>query len=178
MKKEYRLGRIASLNFSIQPSFFIGTIALWAVFSGIWLWVFALQPLAAIAVGLIVSLLYWASEIIHQFGHAYAARQTGYPMIGIRLGTFLIFSTSLYPEDEKALPSKIHIRRALGGPIGSFLFTVVTGLIALIVYPGGGVISQMALFLCLLNFFGFTLGPFLPLGFTNGSTIVEWWGKP
>jgi len=178
MKKEYHLGRTASLNFSVQPSFFIGTVALWAVFSGVWLWVFALQPLAAIAVGLIVSLLYWASESIHQFGHAYAARQTGYPMIGIRLGAFLIFSTSLYPEDEKALPSKIHIRRALGGPIGSFLFTVVTGLIALIIYPIGGVVSQIALFLCLLNFFVFSLGPFLPLGFTDGSTILEWWGKP
>ena len=178
MKKEYRLGKTANLNFSIEPSFFAGTIVLWALFSGIWMWAFDLQLAGAMAVGLLATILYWISDVIHQLSHAYAARQTGYPMIGIRLGTLLIFSTSLYPEDEKVLSSKIHIRRALGGPIGSLFFTVIMGVIALLLYSVGGVVSQMALFLCLLNFFMFTLGPFLPLGFTDGSTILEWRGKP
>jgi Zn-dependent protease len=177
MKKEYRLGKIVNLSFSIEPSFFAGTIALWIAFSGVWMWAFDRQFPAAIAAGLTATVLYWISEIIHQLGHAYAARQTGYPMVGIRLGTRLIFSTSLYPADEQALSSKIHIRRALGGPTGSLLFSVITGVIALMLYPAGGIVSQMVLFLCLLNFFVFTLGPFIPLGFTDGSTILAWWGK-
>lgn len=131
----------------------------------------------AIGGGLIAALLYWFSDIVHHLGHAFVARRTGYPMVGIRLGKYLIFGTSVYPADEEALPAAIHIRRALGGPTGSLLFTLVTGAIALALRPIGGVVWWVALFVCLNNLVTFTLGAFLPLGFTDGSTLLEWWGK-
>ncbi len=28
------------------------------------------------------------------------------------------------------------------------------------------------------NLFIFTIGSLLPLGFTDGSTLLHWWGKP
>ena len=177
MVKEYKLGKIAGLSLSIEPLFFAGTIVLWIALSGVGVLMLELPFSQAIGGGLVATLLYWVSDIVHHLGHAYAARRTGYPMVGVRLGKYLIFGTSLYPEDEEPLPAAIHIRRALGGPIGSLVFTVVTGIIALVLYPVGGVVWWIALFVCLTNFFMFTIGPFFPLGFTDGSTILEWWGK-
>ena len=175
--KEYKLGNIAGLSLSIEPAFFVGTILLWTALSGVGVWMLELPISQAIVGGLVAALLYWVSDIVHHLGHAYAARRTGYPMVGARLGKYLIFGTSLYPEDEEALPAEIHIRRALGGPIGSLASTAVTGIVALLFYPVGGVVWWIALFVCLANFFMFTIGPFLPLGFTDGSTILKWWGK-
>ena len=177
MEKEYKLGKFLGLNLSIVPSFFVGTILLWAGLSGIGIWLLEWPLSQAILGGLVAALLYWVSDIVHHLGHTYAAHRTGYPMVGIRLGTRFIFGTSVYPVDEEPLPASIHIRRALGGPIGSLLFTVVTGIIAWLLYPTGGVVWWMVLYVCLTSFFMFTIGPFIPLGFSDGSTILEWRGK-
>lgn len=177
MEKEYKLGKFAGLSLSIVPTFFVGTILLWVMQSGAGIWFLELPLSQAIFAGLAAALLYWVADIIHHLGHAYAAHRTGHPMIGIRLGTRFIFGTSVYPNDEEPLQANIHIRRALGGPIGSLLFTVVTGIIAGLLFPMGGVVWWFALYVCLISFFMFTLGPFIPLGFTDGSTILEWQGK-
>jgi hypothetical protein len=123
-----------------EPSFFIGTLILWIVLGGVGSLALNLPFSQAIMVGLVATMLYWGAYIVHQLGHAYAARQTGYPMIGIRMGKYLFFGSSLYPQNEVPLPAQIHIRRALGGPIGSLLFAIVTGIIALVLRPLEGVI--------------------------------------
>lgn len=178
MGRAYKIGRITGLRLSIEPLFIVGTIVLWVGLSGIGILMLDLRFSQAIGAGLIAALLYWLSEIVHQLGHAYAARRTGYPMVGIHLGKYLFFGTSLYPENEERLPAEIHIRRALGGPISSFAFTIATGVVALLLYPGEGVLWWIALFVCIINLLVFTIGPFLPLGFTDGSTLLKWWGKP
>jgi hypothetical protein len=175
--REFKLGKVAGLSLSAEPAAIIGTIVLWALLSGAGIWLLDLPIGQAIGGGLIATLLYWFSDIVHHLGHAFVAGRTGYPMVGIRLGQYLVFATSVYPADEEALPAAIHIRRALGGPAGSLLFTLVTGAIALALRPTGGVVWWVALFVCLNNFVTFTLGAFLPLGFTDGSTLLEWWGK-
>ena len=71
--------------------------------------------------------LHWASEFVHQLGHAWAARRVGYPMTGIRF--WGVLSTSLYPSDELPLPAALHIRRALGGPMASLLLSVAAALL-------------------------------------------------
>jgi hypothetical protein len=86
-------------------------------------------------------------------------------------------SSALYPPDEPALPAAIHIRRALGGPTASFLLTLIAGDIALALAAVGGVLWYGALFFCLDNLFVFTLGAFLSLGFTDGSTLLHWLRK-
>lgn len=88
-------------------------------------------------------------------------------------------ATSRYPANEGELPAKIHIRRALGGPVASAILTILTGLL-LLAQPGaaGGVGYWLTLLTFLGNLLVFTLGAFLPLGFTDGSTLLRWWGKP
>lgn len=177
MVKEYKVGTLFGLSLSVLPSFFIGTLILWVVLSGVGFMLLDLPFPQAILAGLVGSLLYWVTYIVHQLGHAYAARRTGYPMAGIQMGKYLFFGSSLYSEDEEPLPAGIHIRRALGGPAGSFLFAILAGLIALVLRPYGEVLWWLALFMSLTSFVVFTLGSFMPLGFTDGSTLLEWWRK-
>ena len=98
-----------------------------------------------------------------------AARSTGYPMTGLRFWTVL--SASVYPADEPALPARVHLRRALGGPLASALLTVALGLLWRATPPAQHRRHALARFAFWENLLVFTLGALLPLGFTDGSTI-------
>jgi hypothetical protein len=175
MGYRYELGRLASLRLTAGPSAIVGSALLWVALGTIGLWLGA--PVgAAIGGGLLAVLLHWGSDIVHQLGHARAARATGHPMIGIRL--WWLLTASVYPRDEGPLPAAVHIRRALGGPIASLLLTLLAGAVALALRSAGGVPLWLALFVFLDNLLVLTLGALLPLGFTDGSTLLRWWGKP
>jgi hypothetical protein len=175
MARLYDLGELADLRLTAKPSAIAGSVVLWVLLSGATL-ALGVSAGAAVVAGLVAMLLHWASDIAHQLGHARAARATGHPMIGIRLWALL--SSSIYPSDEGPLPGPVHIRRALGGPIASLLLTLVAAAIALALRPGGGAAWWVALFFFLDNLLVLTLGAFVPLGFTDGSTLLHWWGKP
>ncbi len=174
---ELRLGKVAGITLSATPVAIAGSALLWAVLSGVGIGLLRLQAGEAVGGGLLAVILHWASIITHQFGHAWAARRTGYPMTGIRLGMSGLLSMSLYPLEEPPLPAAIHIRRALGGPAGSLLLTLVAGVIALLLRPLGGAPWWVGVFFFLDNMFVITLGAFLPLGFTDGSTLLRWRGR-
>lgn len=175
--KEYKLGKVVSLNLSVESQAIVGAIVLWAVLSSVGVALLNLSLGPAVVGGLIAVILHWLSALGHQLGHAWVAHRTGYPMTGIRLGKWLVLGTSLYPPDEGSLPGGVHIRRALGGPIGSLMLSVIAGIIAVALYPMSGAARWVSLFFLVDNFVLLTLGAFLPLGFTDGSTLLKWWGK-
>jgi hypothetical protein len=58
--------------------------------------------------------------------------------------------------------------------------TVFAGLLLYIIRSmdlGEGVVWYVFVFFALDNLLFFTLGAFLPLGFTDGSTLLYWWPK-
>jgi hypothetical protein len=75
------------------------------------------------------------------------------------------------------LPATIHIRRALGGPVATLAATLLVGLGISALRPAGGLVWWLAAFFFLDGLLIFTLGALLPLGFTDGSTLMHWWGK-
>jgi Zn-dependent protease len=172
---EFELGKLGELRLSARPSALAGFFLLWVLVGGVGVLLFEVPLVEAIVGGLVAALLHYGSEVVHNLGHAWAARRTGYPMAGIRL--FGLLGMSLYPKDEPELPADIHIRRALGGPVGSLLLTLLAAVIALVLRPLGGTPWLVSVFFFLENLFVFTLGAFLPLGFTDGSTLLEWRGK-
>ena len=111
--------------------------------------------------GFLAALLHYVSDMLHQFGHAFAARCTGHPMSGVYF--WGIFGASLYPKDEGELPGRVHIQRALGGPLASFAGTIVAGLL---------------LFTFVDNLLVFALGALFPIRLgdfvTDGATILYW----
>ena len=174
---EYKLGKVAGLSLSVEPLAIVGSILLLVLLSSVAIGVLNLPVGEAIVGSLLAVILHWVSDIAHHLGHAWAARRTGYPMIGIRLGKWGLLGTSLYLPDEQTLPATTHIRRALGGPTGSLLFSLVAAVTALVLRTVGGALWWMGVFFFLDNLVVFTLGAFLPLGFTDGSTLLQWWGK-
>jgi hypothetical protein len=172
---EIKLGQIAGLKLSAIPSAIVGSMGLWIVLSGVAVVLLRFSLVSAVIGGLVAVALHWTSEVVHQFGHAWAARRVGHPMTGIRF--WGVLSTSLYPSDEPSLPAAIHIRRALGGPAASLLLSVVAALAALALRSMGGMLWWLAVFLFLGSFFVMTLGALMPLGFNDGGTLMRWWGK-
>lgn len=170
-----RMGRAAGLEISLMPSALWSMAALGLGLSAAGLWLLHLGLGAAVLGGLLGVLIHWLSDFWHQFGHAVAARRTGYPMTGLRF--WGIFSTSLWPADEPPLPGRIHIQRALGGPIASLLLGALAAIVALLLGPASGLAWLLALFAAADNLLLLGLGAFLPLGFTDGSTILHWWRR-
>jgi hypothetical protein len=173
--KSYKTEKIGGLFLIITPSAVIASAVLWLVLSLAAVYLFDVAPIAAVFGGLLAVGLHWLGELWHQKGHAVAARRTGYPMDGVRLWTLL--GASLYPRDEPEVTADIHIQRALGGPIASFILILIAVILLLVVRTAGGVPLLLAQFFLLENIFVFFLGAFLPLGFTDGSTLLQYWGK-
>lgn len=172
MTRQIRFGNLAGLAFSAFPSAFISFIILWIVLTAIGIFLLQLTIVEALIGGLVAAISHWVADTLHQLGHARAARRTGHPMIGIRFWGLL--SSSIYPADEPELPATLHIRRALGGAQWSIVVSIIAGIIAFALRSTGAVSWWVALFFFLDNFLTFTLGAFLPLGFTDGSTILYW----
>jgi Zn-dependent protease len=160
------------LELSFMPSAVFGLALVWAIQSANAAVLLRVPPAAAVAGGLALGLLHFVSELTHQLGHATAARRGGHPMIGVRF--WGPFGMSIYPSDEPELPARDHLRRALGGPIGSSVVTIAIGVLALVLWALAPSIAWIGLLWLVDNLLVFTLGAFLPLGFTDGSTILHW----
>jgi hypothetical protein len=176
--KEFRLGRFAGLHLGVMPSAFVGSLILWIGLSVLAISLLHFSWPMAIGMGFIATLLHWSAETLHQLGHAVFARRTGYPMRGIRYWGTL--SSSVYPPDEPPLTGPTHIRRALGGPVASFLMALLGGLLFIVLstLSVSDALRWLAFFFLIDNLVVFCLGALLPLGFTDGSTLLRWWGKP
>lgn len=170
--KSVQLGKILGTPISAKLPAIISSLILWLVFSAAGYWLLDLSAAAAIGGGLIATGLHWLSDLLHQLGHVRAARRTGWPMQRLHLHWFLI--ASFYPPDEPGLPASIHVRRALGGAPVSLLLSLVGLLFMLFLRPTGGLLLYLSQFFFWENLLVFALGAFLPLGFTDGSTLLKW----
>jgi hypothetical protein len=184
--KPIELGHVYGLRITAKPSAIISFVVLWLVLSlGAILFLQRIPPLVSVLGALVAAVLHYFSELFHHLGHARAARSVGYPMIGVRF--WYLLAQSIYPKDEPPLPANTHIRRALGGPLASLLLAILSGILILVLAgsmmfeppepPALTAAWYVLFFLFLDNLLVFTLGAFLPLGFTDGSTILYWWGK-
>ncbi len=178
MNREIRLFSFYGLTVTLIPAFFAGSAILLVLFSLIGTLALGL-PVAQSVIGAgLAATLMWMSELIHQFGHAVAARAVGHPMIGISLGRYLFLGGSVYPTDEEDLTPTIHMLRATGGPVPSLIVSAILFPIALGLQSFGGMPFAVAAFLFGLNFFAYTLQVFLPLGFNDGAVFWRYgWGR-
>lgn len=136
-----------------------------------------LTPLDALIAGFIAMLLFWLSDIVHQYGHAVAAKRTGYPLSHIRMRT--IISITIYPATEPQLSPDIHIQRALGGPIASAIMTIIVGILTLMFWEVGGMLQFLLGYTFLTNLFLAVGSLAVPL-YTDflefdGGTILHYW---
>jgi Zn-dependent protease/CBS domain-containing protein len=123
----WKLGRIAGIQVAVHPS--------WLIIYALFAWsattlARAISPelnAASTAVlGLIASLIIFASVVAHEFAHALVARRLGIPIGGITLFLFGGVATILR---EPALPLD-EMRMAAAGPLLSFVLAIVFGALA------------------------------------------------
>ena len=120
-------------------------------------------------------LIHWLGDTGHHLGHAFAARQAGHPME--KIISWYVLMSSVYPKNEPPLHANIHIRRALGGPIASVLLAGLAGVLLLVLPQELSVFRALIGFAFWENLLVFGLGAFVPLGFTDGSTLLTWWPR-
>ena len=173
--RTYVLGHVLGLRITAETSVFVAGFVLWAILAVIGKEFLALTGPDVVVGGGLLVLLHYGLEFVHQLGHALAAAQTKHEMTGIHY--WLLLARSIYPPDEPRLPAKVHIQRAMGGPIASGILSGVLGILALLLIPVGGLTFEMVVFLFLDNLLVFTLGAFLPLPFTDGGTLKYWRDK-
>jgi hypothetical protein len=183
MKKragDIRLVRVAGMQVDLAPGFYVATVILLAFFIVLGIALFHRGPANAIFGAFVLVLLHWLSETWHNFGHHTAARWTGFPMDGVRLGStegMGLFGTSIYPEHEGDLSAAVHLRRAMGGPASNALLAAVGALATMVLGLTGSHFSWVGIVFTLENFLVFGLGNFIPLGFNDGSTLLHWWRR-
>lgn len=78
---------------------------------------------------------------------------------------------------EPTLHANIHIQRALGGPAVSLFVTLLSGLLLLSMPDSNELLYILIAFIFWENLLVFFLGALLPLGFTDGSTLLHWWPR-
>jgi Zn-dependent protease len=173
--RKYSLPTIFGLKMSVSMGGIVTLLVLWLALTIIGV-LLQLSIIESIIGGLVAAILHYVSDIFHHLGHSIAARRTGHPMSGIFF--WGIFGASLYPKDEGELPGSVHIQRALGGPIMSFVVTFILGVILLLMGNSGGVVWWVMLFLFLDNLLVFALGALMPIRMgdfvTDGATILYW----
>jgi hypothetical protein len=142
-------------------------------------WLLRLSLLPALLAGLLSAFVFFLSELLHQLGHALAARGVGHPMQGLHF--FSLFSASLYPADEPALPRRVHVMRSLGGFWVNVLLGLVLLPLAVRAWPPGGVGAWLLAFAAFANLLVLGLGAFLPItvpggtGATDGAALLRYW---
>ncbi len=175
MKKRWLLGTVFEIEIWFTLSSLLLSGVLWLLFitiAVIWL---KLSFGTAIVAGFTAVILHWLGDLLHHLGHGWAAQRVGYPMQ--KVVSWMILFSSRYPKDEPPLQAKIHIRRALGGPTASLFITLISGLFLLFISPDSPVLYALVVFVFAENLLVFFLGAFLPLGFTDGSTLLYWWPR-
>ena len=177
MNKSFSLLTLFNIRITVTPLCVVSYLILIPPLT----WLGMILRNLSLAEGLIASIfiidLMFVTENIHQFGHAWAAKSVGYPMIGIR--HFSWFSGSIYPKDEPPLPPQTHIKRALGGFWINILIGLALAPLALYLWTLNGVAAFTVAATFVWNFFVLGLGALLPIdfnGFTvDGGTILKNW---
>jgi hypothetical protein len=176
MEQEIFKFKFGNMPVSVLRSAAIGSLILMISLSIAALFLTSLTALDVIIIGIIGTLLHWLGELIHQYGHFFAAKRVGHPSTGVEL--WWLLGSTRYPANEGKLLPQIHIRRALGGPIASAIFSVIITIISFVWLRGVSEASDfLAVWMMLENWLIFTIGALFPpisIGFFSNDGATIW----
>ena len=161
MEKEFFKFKFFDMPVAVRQSAVYGSLIIMIVLTIAAIAFTNLTILDAIITGIIGMLLHWLGDLVHQYGHFFAAKQLKYPSTGIVL--WWVLSTTLYPKNEDVPSPLIHMRRAIGGPIAGFILAVVFTIISVLWLLNYSEFSRFIAIWGLLDYWGvFTIGALFP----------------
>lgn len=162
---------------SVPRSAQVGTLILVIIGTAIALIFTDLTPLDALIAGILMMIIHWLSDFVHQYGHFFAAKRVQKPSTGLKL--WWILGTTRYPSDEGDLSPQIHAKRAIGGPIASTLLLLLFIVLWIGFQSKGGVLQLLLAWGIFLNAGVFVSGSLIPasLGWFNndGAILLRSW---
>ncbi|MGJ3239353.1 MAG: hypothetical protein ACFE0Q_11655 [Anaerolineae bacterium] len=161
----------------VQRSAQLGVIIMLVICTALALYFTDLTLLDSLVAGVLATLIFWLSDLVHQYGHFFIAKRIGKPSTGLTL--WWVLGSTTYPRDEGRLTPQTHIKRASGGPIASVLFVLLWGSVALAFWSVGGMLQFLIGWALYVQIIVFTLGALTPItmgGFnSDGAIILQSW---
>jgi Zn-dependent protease len=178
MQKGFKLFKVIGIQISLDYTWFIiFALVAWtlsqgyfpSVVPGLAMWIY-------IAMGVVSSLLLFASILLHELSHSYVANRLGMDIRGITLFIFGgIAELSREPDDPR-----MELKIAIAGPIASVVLAILfwlikEGLTAMALFP---LVASICSYLVIINIVVviFNMIPGFPL---DGGRVLRaiWWMK-
>jgi len=160
------LGTFRGIRVSITPLIWASPL----VFFGLGILQNFLQPNLSVITVLYLALVYLIgveiTTLFHAFGHILGGKLVGSPMDELLLTATR--GVNIYHGDQSRIPSRVHLGRALGGPVFNLLAAAVIYL--MLPYVGRSFWLDLLVSLAATNLF-FGVGGLLPLPSVDGEVI-------
>ena len=167
-KSSVRLGRIAGIEIGVHWSwFFIFFLMTWSLATAVFDQT-DLGPNARWIAGVITSIIFFLSVLLHELSHSLVARRTGLPVHSI---TLFVFGGVSNLEREASSPRQ-EFWIAIVGPLTSFALGIVFAVLWLTVGRLSPVLGQPLAWLAIINasLFLFNMLPGFPL---DGGRVLR-----
>ena len=125
----FQLARVFGIRIGVNASWFIVLFLFIYTFQGQFRDTLATSDTTAFAVAVVAALLFFGSILLHELGHAVAARREGIEVAGIEL--FLFGGVMKMSRDTESPGAEFRV--AAAGPLVTLLIVLVAGLVVVLV---------------------------------------------
>ncbi|MCL5264750.1 MAG: site-2 protease family protein [Chloroflexi bacterium] len=175
MRGSFRLGNVFGIEIDINYTWLIVFVLVtWSLAAGFFPQEFPGWPISTYwLVGVIASLLLFASVLLHELAHSLVAQREGLPITNI---TLFIFGGVSNIQREPTNP-KDEFRMAFVGPLSSIFIGVFTWVLLVIFGSVNVQLQAVLLYLTIINLMlaAFNLIPAFPLDGGRVFRSIVWW---
>ncbi len=176
MGASIKLGSIWGIPVGVHPSWFIIFLLLiWSLSTGYFPREYGgLSLVAYVILGVLTTLLFFASVLAHELGHSFFALRNKIPVKGITL--FIFGGVAQIAEEPKSPGAEFRI--AIAGPLVSFALAILFG-VAFLLDQQIPFLAAPSAYLMRINFIlaAFNLIPGFPLDGGRVLRAIVWWGN-
>jgi len=127
--RSFQLARVLGIRIGVNVSWFIVLFLFIYLFQGSFEEKLAASDAVAFAVALVAAVLFFGSIVLHELGHAFAARREGIEVTGIEL--FLFGGVMKMSRDTDSPGAEFRV--AAAGPAVTLLIVIVGGILGLLI---------------------------------------------
>jgi Zn-dependent protease len=160
------IGRFWGVTLLVTPLTWLGPFVYFGLYSLLNLLNSGISLTDRLYQALLFTIAVEITTVLHAFGHILSGKLVHSPMDELLITAMR--DVNLYHGDQSRIPARIHLARALGGPIFNLFVAGLCSVLATVVVPGFWL--NLVISLVSTNLF-FGLGGLLPLPSVDGEVI-------